>query len=172
METPDHAQRSLDGMVKDLFREDEIGAVIRAHIQLENLLFMWVDCLAPSPTHVKKLNLDYDGQVTLALVLGLDTTLGPSLRAMGSLRNAFAHRLETKLDSGTVNNLYESLRVVDKQQAQEMFKRIRDTTEFIKHGTKFLELPPGDQFTLIAVTLWTTLQAEVLLVQQQKQKGA
>lgn len=90
---------------------------------------------------------------------------------MGSIRNAFAHRLETKLDSGTVNNLYTSLRAVDKLQAQEMFKRISDTNELIKHGTKFSELPPGEQFTLIAFTLWTTLQAEVLLIQQQKQRG-
>lgn len=55
-------------MVKDLFREDEMGAVIRAHIQLENLLLEWVDCLAPSPTYIKKLNLDYDEHITLALV--------------------------------------------------------------------------------------------------------
>ena len=169
METPDHVQRNLDEMVKDLFREDEMGAVIRAHIRLENLLLMLVDLLTPFPTYLKKLNLDYDGQVTLALALGLDSALSDALRAMGSLRNKFAHQLETKLDSGTINNLYASLRPVDKQRAQDSFKRIRDTNESIKHVARFAELPPADQFKLIAVTLWAALQAAVLLVQQHEQ---
>lgn len=169
MESPDHLRHDLDEMVKDLFREDEMGAVIRAHIRLENLLLMLVELLAPSPTHLRKLNLDYDGQVTLALTLGLDDGLGPALRAMGNLRNRFAHRLETKLDSGSINNLYASLRPVDKQQVQVSFKRIRETNESITNVTQFSELPPGDQFKLIAVTLWAALQAAVLLVQQETQ---
>ena len=167
MQSPDQIRHNLDEMVKDLFREDEMGAVIRSHIRLENLLLIIVDLLAPSPTHLRKLNLDYDGQVTLALALGLHDELGPALRAMGSLRNRFSHRLETKLDSESINNLYASLRPVDKQQAQISFKRIRETNDSIKNITQFSELPPGDQFKLIAVTLWAALQAVVLLVQQE-----
>lgn len=172
MEPPDHIRHSLDDMVKDLFREDEMGAVIRAHIRLENLLLLLVDHLVPSPKHLRKLNMDYDGQVTLALALGLDDELGPALRGIGNLRNRFAHRLDTTLDSGSISNLYASLRPVDKQQTQDSFKRIRDTNDSIKNVANFSELPPDDQFKLIVVTLWAALQAAVLLEQQQTQQSS
>jgi len=98
----------------------------------------------------------------------LDDGLGPALRTMGTLRNNFAHRLDTNLDSGTINNLYASLRSVDKQQVQEAFKRIRNQNDSVKQVAKFSDLPPADQFKLIAVTIWAALQAAVLLEQQQR----
>ena len=67
VEIPDHINVDLALFTKDLSNEDEMGAVIRAHIRIENLLLKAIRNLTPHPKHLKKLNLDYDGQVTLAL---------------------------------------------------------------------------------------------------------
>ena len=87
-------------------------------------------------------------------------------------RTMDAQSLDTTLDSGSISNLYASLRPVDKQQTQDSFKRIRDTNDSIKNVANFSELPPDDQFKLIVVTLWAALQAAVLLEQQQTQQSS
>lgn len=168
METSIEIQSSINELAKDLFREDEIGAVIRAHIRLESILIKLVESLITSPKHLNRLNLDYDSYVNLALALGLDEDLGPVLHAMGKLRNNFAHKLDTKLDSGVVNNLYQALSNREKQQLQTSFSQMRNENEDLKKVSKISELSPGDQFKIIAVIIWAAMQAAQFLMFQQK----
>lgn len=168
MKTPEYVQREVEELAKDLGREDEMGAVVRAHIRLESIVFHFVEALLPASAHIKRMNLDYDGYVSLALALGLDEQYGPSLRAMGSLRNKFAHRISTTLDTSTVNNLYTSLRPEDKQQVQVSFARIRAQHESVQVVTKYSELSPKDQFQLIAVILWTSMRAVLLKLESER----
>ena len=163
---PAELKEELDAFVADLFREDEIGSVIRAHIRLELLLNELVDHLVPKPEHLKKLNLDYDGTITLALVMGLNSEFGPPLRVMGKLRNAFAHRLNMALDTNEVSNLYKSMNQLLKEQVQASFVRIRKANESIQQFRKFAEVPPGDQFKLIAVTLWASFKVQVIQLKE------
>lgn len=162
VEYPPEVKDKVDDLVRDMFREDELGAVVRVHIHIENLLSKLVDHLAPHPGHLKELNLDYHGLVSLALVLGLKSELGPALKAMGTLRNNFAHKLGTKLDEGTVNGLYQTLGPEDKKQVQESFERMRSEYESIKRFQKLSEMPAPERFKIIAVVLWAALQAAVL----------
>lgn len=166
MEVPSHLKTQLDALAKDLARDDDMGAVVRAHIRIENILIQIVEALLPEPSVVKRMNLDFDGYVNLALALGLAKELGPSLRAMGSLRNKFAHRLGTELDVPAVKNLYESLPPRDKKQIHASFTRIRDQHESVKAAAKnYSQLGPKDQFQLIAVVLWCSLQARLFKLQ-------
>ena len=163
---PAELKEELDAFVADLFREDEIGSVIRAHIRLELLLNELVDHLVPKPEHLKKLNLDYDGTITLALAMGMNSEFGPPLRVMGKLRNAFAHRLNMALDTNEVSNLYKSMNQLLKEQVQASFVRIRKANESIQQFRKFAEVPPGDQFKLIAVTLWASFKVQVIQLKE------
>ena len=163
---PAELKEDLDAFVSDLFREDEIGSVIRAHIRVELLLNELVEHLVPNPEHLKKLDLDYDGTITLALAMGMNSEFGPPLRVMGKLRNAFAHRLNMVVDSNEANNLYKSLNPALKEQVQASFVRIRKSNESIQQFRKFAEVPPGDQFKLIAVTLWSGFKVEVLRLKE------
>lgn len=168
METPEHVHRAIEELASDLAREDEMGAVVRAHIRLENILLQIVDLLVVSPAHLKRMNLDYDAYVSLALALGLSEAYGAPLRAMGSLRNKFAHQLGTSLDAATVNNLYSALAPKEKQQVQTSFARIRAENESVQVIKKYAELGEKDKFQLIAVILWTSLQATLLKLQAAK----
>lgn len=159
MDTSEEIEAEIQELTTDLFREDEMGAVVRAHIRIENLLIQTIECLLPHPKHLKKLNLDYDARVTLALALGLKEQFGPPFRALGKLRNDFAHKSDTSLTKQVVSNLYDSLSSDDKEQVQACFKRIKDGNEETRHIKRFSELEPRDQFKLIAITLWAVVRA-------------
>lgn len=135
-----------------------MGAVIRAHIRIENILLTVVEKLTPHPQHLKKLELDYNGYVTLAIALGLKEYFGPPLRALGKLRNDFAHRADFKLTQASVTNLYTTLSSEDKNHVQSMFSHIKDGNEETSRK-KYNELDAMDQFKLIAVTLWAMVKS-------------
>lgn len=172
MEISNEYQAEVQQLTADLFREDEMGAIVRAHIRIENLLIQTIESLLPRPKYLKKLNLDYDGRVTLALALGLKEQFGPPFRALGKLRNNFAHKLDTSLTKQVVANIYESLGADDKKQVQECFKRIKDENEETRHVKRFSDLEPGDQFKLIAITLWAVVRAAVILHSREASGGA
>ncbi len=159
METSDAIQVEARELTADLFREDEIGAVVRAHIRIENLLNKTIERMLPNPKHLKKLKLDYDGRVTLALALWVKEQFGPPFRALGNLRNKFAHDLNTSLTEEVVANLYESLSPSDKEQVQACFKRIKDENAETRHVQQFTDLAPPDQFKIIAISLWAVVRA-------------
>ena len=152
----------IDDFVKDLFREDEMGSVIGAHIRIEYLLLQIIDNLMPKPQHVKNLGLDYGGAVTLALALGLNDQFGPPFRALGKLRNNFAHKLDTCINKDVVKSLYTSLSTDTKTQVQNCFHRVKADHESTRHVKRFVDLDPIDQFRLIAVTLWAVLRAAII----------
>ena len=143
-----------------------MGAVIRAHIRIENLLLRTVEGLLPYPAHLPKLNLDYDGLVTLALALGLKERFAPPFRALGKLRNDFAHKLNSSLTKQAVTNLYNSLATEEKDQVQAMFRHIKDENEETRHIARFVGLEPADQFKLMAVTLWAVVRSAVHIQEQ------
>lgn len=160
------ANEILDQLVKELFNEDELGAVIRAHIRLESLLLNIVELTAPHPEYLKKLDLDFDKTVTLSLLLGLKEEYAKPLRALGKLRNDFAHKPNMELSKNTVNNLYNSLHSEAKQQVQESFKNIKKENDSIRGYSKFSDLPPTDQLRLIVVTIWALVQSAVIILNE------
>lgn len=172
MQFPLAIEEELNQFTADLSREDEMGAVIRAHIRIENILLLVLDNLIPNPKHLKQLRLDYDGHVTLALSLGLNERFGAPLRTLGKLRNDFAHRIDFKLSKQAVTNLYKSLSTEDKTEVQSVFSRIKGLSDHTRDIGRFSNLEPMDQFKLIAVTLWAVVQAALLLHSREISNGA
>ena len=158
----------LNQLVKDLFNEDELGAVIRAHIRIESILINFVADSAPNPNYINKLELDFDKTVTLAVVLGLNEGYAKALRVLGKLRNDFAHKPDMKLSKNTVNNLYAQLTPEAKQFLQDSFKNIRKENESVKPFQKFSDMPPTDQLRLIVVSIWTQVQSALILLNEEK----
>ena len=154
----------LDELIKDLFNEDEMGSVIRAHIRIENTLINIINITAPNPNYIKKLNLDFDGSVTLALLLGLSEEYAKPLTVLGKLRNDFAHKPNMKLSKNEVNNLYKSLNSEAKEFIQNSFKEIKEKNETIRPFKKFSDVPPIDQFRLIVVNIWAQIQSSLYIL--------
>ena len=142
MDTSSLEAQEIGAFSDDLAKSDDLGSVIRAHIHIENGVYSLVENLTPNAEHLKRLDLDYDQTVSLALVLGLDADWVPSLRAIGKLRNRFAHQLGTVLDDSTVNNLYESLPATGKNNVQATFSGLRSAGMLRSKAERYFDLEP------------------------------
>lgn len=145
----------FEQFIQDLFREDDLGAVVRVHIQIEYQLNEFIRKALKYPKRIEKSHFDFSQSVDLALALGLREDLGSPLKAMGTLRNRFAHKLETRLDQSSVTNLYETLSPPDKETVQQLFQMVRKTDERLNQFAKLTDLPERNQFALIATLIWS-----------------
>ncbi len=123
MSTKPPISSTLDDFTKVLNGEDELGAVIRAHIHIEALLLELLGLLVKDEEALKRLNHEFSQSVDLAIALGLGPEHAKGLRAFGNLRNEFAHNLNSKLSDSRINSLYESLSSKDKGIVQTAYAR-------------------------------------------------
>jgi hypothetical protein len=145
----------LATFVDALRSDDDLGMVVRAHIHIEHELSAFVTSAAPRPDQVKEMN--FDGTIRLALVLGLDARLKPALNAIGNLRNKFSHRLGMKLGTQEVNDLFAALSPQDQTMMREMYK---------KQGGKNIQAAPiVDRVRFIFITLLIALRIETGLLE-------
>ena len=150
----------VDAFAMDLAREDDLGAVVRAHIRIESCLVNFVEGHFHDSKHLARMSLVFDDYVSLFMAFGVAEAWGPCLRAMGSLRNRFAHKLNTTLDVQAVNNLYDALPSEGKDQVHASLARIRAIE--VNGETlpqKYKDLSCKDQFSLIALIIWTRVRA-------------
>jgi hypothetical protein len=140
--------------------EDELGLVVRAHIHIEANLLELLSHLLDSPKHIEKMRLDFSQRVHLAIALGLQAQYESPLLALGTLRNAFAHKPGTKLSKDRVDSLYSSLSAASKQIVQNAHQSARKKRPEAKVPA-FSRLSPRDQFILIAVALRALLQVAI-----------
>lgn len=137
--------------LSDLQREDELGAVIRAHIFIEHYVDAIIELLVPYPENLKPLNLDFDGKLSLITALGVKPEVKKPLSVLGKLRNKFAHRPNYKLDESEVNNLYKSLRSKDRERLNQDYLNIIKSKPDYSHLPSFKELLPKEKFAFIAI---------------------
>lgn len=160
MPIPDPILAEAGAFAADLGREDDLGAVVRAHIRIENCLVSFIESYFPAAGNLARMNLDFDDYVSLSLALGVPDVWGSCLRAMGTLRNRFAHKLDTTLDIQAVNNLYKSLPADGKKQVHASLARIRaNDSEGAGVPERYSDLPTKDQFKLVAMIIWTRVRA-------------
>ncbi len=152
MAIPTHLLVEQDNFLTAVRGEDELGAVIRSHIYVESALVFLLEHLVVDRKYLEKLDLDYSQRIDLAIALGLKAEHAPPLRALGTIRNAFAHRLNAKLTKDRVDALYKQFSASDKEILHAAFKRTSSQVPI--EGAKSLRsLSEKDQFALMAVAL-------------------
>lgn len=155
-----------DEFIQSLQAEDELGLVVRAHIHIEARLIELLSLLADAKA-LEKMDLDYCQRVHLAVALGLKEEHSKGLLALGTLRNAFAHKLGSSLTETRVRNLYEALCTDDKTGVQQAYAKTERTLN--QHDQKkFQALPPRDRFVLISVALRGVL---LLAIREAEHRG-
>jgi hypothetical protein len=137
--------------VAALSEADDLGCVIRLTIVVEGILIGMIEQVVPNPKELEKLNLDYHGRVSLAVALGMPVEIAPALRALGKLRNRFAHRLEAKLEVGEVTDLYNTLPPDQRTYLHHFLKTMG--AEGVITKAQLSSLPPRQQLSLIAISL-------------------
>lgn len=154
------ADRSEAAFIGVLFGEDDLGVVIRAHIHIEAKLLELLELLVTDPKYLERMDLDFGQRVNLAVALGLKPEHAPALTALGTLRNAFAHRLDAELSEDRVNNLYATLSAGDKEVLQLSYQRTN--TQMGKSDTPpFKKLNPKERFIVVSVTLRAMLMTAI-----------
>lgn len=93
-------------MLAHITSEDALGAVVRGHLYIEELVNVMLAVKVVDTQSPAKLDLTYANKVDLLCALGFKKSLVPPLKAIGKLRNRFAHDLEIKMQDETVANLY------------------------------------------------------------------
>ena len=150
-----------------LMGEDELGAVIRAHLLVESQLLSLFELLIRYPEHLEKLRLGYRQRVDLALSLGLKPQYGPPLRKFGQIRNDFAHKPNTTLTKKHVNELYGACHRDDRRVILTSFESTKLKIEG-STAKAFKALDPKDRFVLIVVALHSVLLAAVMELQREQ----
>jgi hypothetical protein len=97
-----------DMFAKSLLNEDDLGAVVRGHTYLHEYLIRALQTRLPHP---EALRLD-SGRVTFSALVGqaraygiVDEDLYEALKAVGQLRNGFAHELDRQLSGDDVASM-------------------------------------------------------------------
>src|ERR1700704_5206504 len=106
--------------------EDELGVVVRAHIHIESRLMNLMELWFVAPEYLSKLALEYEQRVMLAVACRLNPAFASPLKVLGRIRNRFAHKLDSSLDTQQVRNLYEAFSPKNKEVIQQAFRNTED----------------------------------------------
>ncbi len=134
--------------------EDELGAVVRAHLYIEYFTDQIVQIVVAKPDCLKPLNLDFNGKVNLLMALGVDPEIKEPLTVLAGLRNKFAHKPNYKLTKSETNNLYKALSKDDKILLQSSYSTaFRIAKPEMKNIPEFKDLSPKDSFIFLALAV-------------------
>ncbi len=144
-----------DRFYADMSGEDALTVVVRAAIYIESHILRLIEANL-DPVHINKMDLTYLQRVYLAAAIGMEPRLVKPLKALGEIRNKFAHRLDASLSENEAANFYSAFDSVDKQVIQSVYHRTRKVTAK-KRPALLKSLPPLERFTLCAAALRSAL---------------
>jgi hypothetical protein len=140
-----------------LMKEDELGSVIRAHLNVEYLVDQLLGLHLPNAAALRPIHLEYSDRVRLLEACGYEQGFVKPLHALGSLRNDFAHKLDFKLSGDRLERIYEAMDPDDKQRLNEMYDDLRKR-ELIKNAPRRMKkLSPKNLFTMYATSIRASL---------------
>lgn len=107
---PMHDRVSL---LDELQRHDAVGAVVRAHFEIDRALQRAVESLTLRPKELPQLR--YEQKARLAVALGLEASVLPAVLMLGQLREGAALSQDAGVTDSTVNQLFGLLARQDRE---------------------------------------------------------
>lgn len=101
------------GLLDELQRHDAVGAVVRAHFEIDVRLQRAVESLTLRPKELPELR--YAQKARLAVALGLNTSVLPAVQMLGHLRDGAAVYRDAGLTDAAVNQLFGLLARHDRE---------------------------------------------------------
>jgi hypothetical protein len=135
--------------------KDALTIVVRAAIYIESQVIHLIEAHL-DPVHVNKMDLTYLHRVYLAAAVGMEPRLIKPLKALGEIRNKFAHRLDASLSENEAENFYSAFDEADKRIIQGVYQRTRKASAQ-KRPARLKSLPALERFTLCATALRSAL---------------
>jgi hypothetical protein len=142
-------------LLESLDHEDDLGMVIRAHIVIEQYLNTIIESYITDFETYKKVKLTYEQTYLLVISLGLASRFKKPLSAIGSIRNAFAHRLRSPcITKEDANTIYKELGQDEKDTLQKEYKKIAKGFD----EKPFNQISPRQKFMYCVVILGSALE--------------
>jgi len=137
--------------------------VLRAHIHVEASLNDLLDLVIPIPEHLPSLR--YRQRVELACAMGLKPQYRSALIALGEIRNAFAHKLDSQLSEDRITKLYQAFAPEDRELLQTSYEASKSRM-LVEKGPSFSDLGPRDRFVIMALVLKSALVTAVFTLRK------
>jgi len=166
------AEMSNNAFVEALAHEDELGCVVRAHLHIEHLVDQHLELVFPNMSALRSAHLEYDARVSILEALGYKPIITRALRALGSLRNSFAHRLDFKLTPDRMDNLFKSLDPEFKAIMHETYGGWRAQQGASDLAANVRKLSPKDVFVVFVANVRGMLMADYLRQKASKAEKA
>ena len=144
-----------DRFYADMNGNDALTVVVRAAIYIESHIIHLIEANLDAVS-VNKMDLTYLQRVYLAAAIGMHPRLVKPLKALGEIRNKFAHRLDASLSENEAENFYSAFDATDKQIIQAVYQRTRKASAK-KRPSQFKSLPALERFTLCITALRAAL---------------
>ncbi len=145
---------------KDIANEDDLGAVIRGHIRIENILSRYISAVVKNPEKIEGRRFEYSAKVDICLALGLRSELQGPLIKLGKIRNDFAHKTDRSIAEEDCNALISSFCASDKKVCDG------GLDNFETNGPKEKSsMTDKDRFRMAMVTLWAGCRYELSKVE-------
>ena len=143
----------------DAFKgKDDLGVVIRSHIIVEQYLNDIIESVLLCPEKYRKeINLDYFDKVRFSVAIGLNERFEGALKALGTLRNGFAHNIRSEISKQDTNNIYAALDPERKKTVQGLFENIKSKNHNLSFPA-YRDLVPKDKYLLYIITLSGALE--------------
>lgn len=143
-----------DEFMRVLFAEDQLGAVVRAHIMIEAQVNEIIEELVVDPRNLP--NLRFEQRARLMVALGASEVLLEPLIELGRIRNAFGHRLDMTITEAMVDKWAKSFSEGDRAMMERANSKTR--IDLGQPSATMKEHDPKSRFILIAVFLRQVLR--------------
>lgn len=140
-----------------LFKEDDLGLVIRGHIHVENELIEFIKIRLFPPNVVDALGLGYEEKCKIAKVLGMPKALQAPLSYAGNLRNRFPHNLGVTIGKQEADSFNIALKEHGREYFQEAYHRIYPTSNRRSNFWNTHDFKPKDRIVISLILLWSGL---------------
>jgi hypothetical protein len=150
---------TLISLVQALQVEDDLGAVIRAHLFVENELEQFIGLRMPGPVD-GVLAANYRAKVNIAVALGLPLARKGALEQIGKIRNKFAHDLNFALTDTVIKDFWNSFGEEGQAAIRKSLEGTR--TKLLSQGTMASDatMTLKDHFSAYAVGVWSSVRVE------------
>jgi hypothetical protein len=110
---------------------------------------------AVAPQRVEREELDFDGTVRLAIILGLNAEIRPALTALSALQRKFVRSIDVEFGSQEADNFYSVLGPTLRDVLREVYQEFRVQENLIQ----FKRQPPSTRLVWFLIGIWAAILA-------------
>jgi hypothetical protein len=140
-----------------LLSDSDLQMILHGQIHIEDELKHFIEVAAPSPGKFRKLS--YNKRVDVAVRHGLQFGLDEPLRAIGRLRNRFAHEI-TGISDADPTALDQAFSALSKEITGSCYTKTREKLGPTGRPERIDLLSPKDQCAFYFVAVWAGLLAQ------------